>query len=182
MTKKVNRADKATRNAAYRRVLRLIKPYGFWVVLSILTSAVAVFAQLYIPILAGEAIDYMIDVGCVDFSGITAVLIKIALSIAAAALTLLLSGLCNNKIAYSISRDLRDSAIKKIQVLPLSYLDSHPTGDLLSRIIADVDLFSDGLLMGFTNFFSGILTIIGTLALWYPSICPSHSSWYALRR
>ena len=164
MTKKVNRADKATRNAAYRRVLRLIKPYGFWVVLSILTSAVAVFAQLYIPILAGEAIDYMIDVGCVDFSGITAVLIKIALSIAAAALTLLLSGLCNNKIAYSISRDLRDSAIKKIQVLPLSYLDSHPTGDLLSRIIADVDLFSDGLLMGFTNFFSGILTIIGTLA------------------
>lgn len=164
MTKKVNRADKATRNAAYRRVLRLIKPYGFWVVLSILTSAVAVFAQLYIPILAGEAIDYMIGVGCVDFSGITAVLIKIALSIAAAALTLLLSGLCNNKIAYSISRDLRDSAIKKIQVLPLSYLDSHPTGDLLSRIIADVDLFSDGLLMGFTNFFSGILTIIGTLA------------------
>ena len=164
MTKKVNRADKATRNAAYRRVLRLIKPYGFWVVLSILTSAVAVFAQLYIPILAGEAIDYMIDVGCVDFSGITAVLIKIALSIAAAALTLLLSGLCNNKIAYSISRDLRASAIKKIQVLPLSYLDSHPTGDLLSRIIADVDLFSDGLLMGFTNFFSGILTIIGTLA------------------
>ena len=120
--------------------------------------------QLYIPILTGRAIDGMVQAGKVDLGIIGALLPKIAAVAVLAALGQWLLGLCNNKVAYNVSRRLRDRAIEKVQTLPLRYLDGHPTGDLVSRVIADADLFTDGLLMGFTQLFTGILTIIGTLA------------------
>ncbi|HNX61459.1 MAG TPA: ABC transporter ATP-binding protein [Candidatus Limiplasma sp.] len=151
-------------STTFSRVLRLTAPNRLYMMLSILASAVSVAGQLGIPILAGRAIDAMIGAGRVDFPGVWTVLLQIAALTGISALGQWLSGVCNNRITYSVSRNLRDTAIRKIQLLPLSYLDSHPAGDLLSRVVADVDLFSDGLLMGFTQFFSGVLMILGTLA------------------
>ena len=147
----------------FRRVLKLISPYRFFVVCSILTAAVSVLGQLYIPILAGRAIDFMIGEGKVDFAGVRTILFEIVITAGISGLAQWVLGVCNNHITYHVSAGLRDAAIRKVQTLPLSYLDSHLTGDLVSRVIADVDLFSDGLLMGFTQFFTGILTILGTL-------------------
>ena len=163
MEKPSNKINKQQQRDTFTRVLRQISPYTIFVIFSILTAALSVIGQLYIPILAGNAIDYMIGIGRVDFAAVSSVIVKIAIAALAAALGQWLSGICNNHITYHISRDLRDAAIRKVQVLPLSYLDSHPTGDLLSRVVADVDLFSDGLLMSFTQFFPGILAILGTL-------------------
>lgn len=147
-----------------RRVLGLIRPHLLYVIAGIAAAAVSVLGQLYIPILTGRAIDGMVQAGKVDLEIIGALLPKIAAVAVLAALGQWLLGLCNNKVAYNVSRRLRDRAIEKVQTLPLRYLDGHPTGDLVSRVIADVDLFTDGLLMGFTQLFTGILTIIGTLA------------------
>jgi ATP-binding cassette subfamily B multidrug efflux pump len=161
MKKKI---DKGIQHDTFFRVLKLLSPYRFFIVLSVVCAAVSVLGQLYIPILAGHAIDYMIGKGMVDFAGVKNIIFRILIFAGAAALGQWILGVCNNHITYHVSQNLRDFAIRKIQSLPLSYLDSHPTGDLLSRVVADVDLFSDGLLMGFTQFFSGILTIVGTLA------------------
>ena len=150
---------------ALKRVLRYIRPYGFFVFASLLCSAISVAAQLLVPVFCGDAIDDMIGMGQVDFSGIirTALLIAAVTLISAAAQWILAA--CNNRITFLVSRDLRNRAIEKIQRLPLAYLDSHPSGDLVSRMIADVDTFADGLLMGFTQLFSGVLTILGTLGI-----------------
>lgn len=150
--------------ATPRRVLGLIRPHLLYVIAGSAAAAVSVLGQLYIPILTGRAIDGMVQAGKVDFGIIGSLLPKIAAVAVCAALGQWLLGLCNNKVAYNVSRHLRDKAIEKVQTLPLRYLDGHPTGDLVSRVIADVDLFTDGLLMGFTQLFTGILTIIGTLA------------------
>lgn len=152
-----------TQKRTFRRVLSLIKPYWLIVVLSILTAAVSVVCQLYIPILTGRAIDFMVAEGKVDFAGVKGFLVEILIIGACSALSQWLMGISNNRITFNVSRDLRDASIRKIQTLPLSYLDGHPAGDLVSRIIADVDTFTDGLLMGFTQLFTGVLTIIGTL-------------------
>jgi len=164
MKKVVWRKNQNQQRTTFSRVLKLIVPYRFFVVLSIVSTAVSVFGQLYIPILAGRAIDFMIGAGRVDFAGVRGVLLRILIVAGAAALGQWLSGVSNNHITYCVSRNLRDSAIHKIQTLPLAYLDAHPSGDLLSRVVADVDLFSDGLLMGFTQFFPGVLMILGTIA------------------
>lgn len=164
MKKAAEKRSLKQKHGTFSRVLRLIVPYRFFVVLSIVSAAVSVFGQLYIPILAGRAIDFMIGAGRVDFAGVWDVLLRILIVACAAALGQWLSGVSNNRITYCVSRNLRDSAIHKIQTLPLAYLDAHPSGDLLSRVVADVDLFSDGLLMGFTQFFPGVLMILGTLA------------------
>ena len=150
---------------ALKRVLRYIRPYGFFVFASLLCSAISVAAQLLVPVFCGDAIDDMIGMGQVDFSGVirTALLIAAVTLISAAAQWILAA--CNNRITFLVSRDLRNRAIEKIQRLPLAYLDSHPSGDLVSRMIADVDTFADGLLMGFTQLFSGVLTILGTLGI-----------------
>ena len=126
-------------------------------------AAVSVAAQLYIPILCGEAIDKMLGKGNVDLAGVLRIAVSILVVAAVAALAQWLLSVCNNRITFSVSRDLRNEALRKIQTLPLSYLDSHPSGDIVSRMVADVDTFADGLLMGFTQLFSGILTIFGTL-------------------
>ena len=130
---------------------------------SLLVAAVSVAAQLYIPILCGEAIDKMLGKGNVDLAGVLHIAVSILVVAAVAALAQWLLSVCNNRITFSVSRDLRNEALRKIQTLPLSYLDSHPSGDIVSRMVADVDTFADGLLMGFTQLFSGILTIFGTL-------------------
>ena len=146
------------------RVWKHIRKYWFYMVCSLFFAAVSVAAQLYVPILTGNAIDFMIGAGKVDFGAVWSVLKVILAATAIAAVSQWIFGICNNKITYSVSRDLRNAAIAKIQKLPVSYLDAHPTGDLVSRVIADVEQFADGLLMGFTQFFIGLLTILGTLA------------------
>ena len=151
--------------ALLRRVLGLVGPYWFFVASSLICAAVSVAAQLLVPILCGDAIDAMLGMGRVDFALVGRVAFAIALSTAIAAAAQWVLAACNNRIAFRVSRDLRLKAMAKLQRLPLAYLDRHPSGDLVSRMITDVDTFSDGLLLGFTQFFSGVLTIAGTLVL-----------------
>ena len=145
------------------RIWKHIRKYWFYIVCSLIFAALSVASQLYVPILTGNAIDHMIGVGKVDFVGVAAIERVIVAATAVTAISQWIFGICNNKITYNVSRDLRNAAIAKIQRLPVSYLDAHPTGDLVSRVIADVEQFADGLLMGFTQFFTGVLTILGTL-------------------
>ena len=145
------------------RIWKHIRKYWFYIVCSLIFAALSVASQLYVPILTGNAIDHMIGVGKVDFVGVAAIVRGIVAATAVTAISQWIFGICNNKITYNVSRDLRNAAIAKIQRLPVSYLDAHPTGDLVSRVIADVEQFADGLLMGFTQFFTGVLTILGTL-------------------
>ena len=148
---------------ALRRVLTYIRPYGFFVGVSLVVAAVSVAAQRYIPLLCCYAIDLMIGPGQLDRSGVLTIIVEILIVMALAALAQWLLSVCNNRITFSVTRDLRNDAIHKIQSLPLSYLDSHPSGDIVSRMVADVDTFADGLLMGFTQLFTGLLTILSTL-------------------
>ena len=158
-----NKLTPQQRKATLNRVLHKIRPYSAFVVCSLLVAAVSVASQLYIPILCGDAIDKMLGKGNVDLAGVLRIAVSILVVAAVAALAQWLLSVCNNRITFSVSRDLRNEALRKIQTLPLSYLDSHPSGDIVSRMVADVDTFADGLLMGFTQLFSGILTIFGTL-------------------
>ena len=158
-----NKLTPQQRKATLNRVLHKIRPYSAFVVCSLLVAAVSVAAQLYIPILCGDAIDKMLGKGNTDLAGVLRIAVSILVVAAVAALAQWLLSVCNNRITFSVSRDLRNEALRKIQTLPLSYLDSHPSGDIVSRMVADVDTFADGLLMGFTQLFSGILTIFGTL-------------------
>ena len=151
------------RKATLTRVLHKIRPYSLFVVCSLIVAAVSVAAQLYIPILCGDAIDLMLGKGNVDFAGVGRIIVEVLVVAVVAAFAQWLLSVCNNRITFSVSRDLRNEALRKIQTLPLSYLDSHLSGDIVSRMVADVDTFADGLLMGFTQLFSGVLTILGTL-------------------
>ena len=146
-----------------KKVLHHIGKYKFFLLLSIVMAAVTVALTLYIPILTGDVVDCIIGPGHVDFAGIFVILKKMAVIILATAIIQWLMNACNNKIAYQVVRDVRDEAFKKLEILPLKYIDGHAHGDIVSRIIADVDQFSDGLLMGFTQLFTGVVTIIGTL-------------------
>ena len=146
-----------------KKVLHHIGKYKFFLLLSIVMAAVTVALTLYIPILIGDVVDCIIGPGHVDFAGIFVILKKMAVIILATAIIQWLMNACNNKIAYQVVRDVRDEAFKKLEILPLKYIDGHAHGDIVSRIIADVDQFSDGLLMGFTQLFTGVVTIIGTL-------------------
>ncbi len=151
------------KSSTLRKVLSYVKRHSFPLVLTILLAAVTVGLSLYVPILVGDAIDRIVEAGKVDFAVIVPILIKIAVIAGAAALTQWLSGIINNRITYRVVQDIRSDAFRKIQVLPLSYIDSHSHGDTVSRIIADVDQFADGLLMGFTQLFSGVVTILATI-------------------
>lgn len=147
------------------RVLQYVKPYRLLVIISLLCACVSAAAQLLIPILTGKAIDQMLGAGQVNLSGVLVFAVWIAVVAALSAVAQQFLATSNNKIAYNISRDLRNAAFHKLQRLPLSYLDAHPSGDLVSRMIADVDTFSDGLLMGFTQLFTGVVLIVGTLTI-----------------
>ncbi len=150
-----------------KRVLRYIKPYRVFVVVSLLCAAISVAAQLIVPIFCGDAIDYMVGLGRVDFDAIITIIFYIGIVTLISSVAQWILAVCNNRITFCVSKDLRNAAIRKIQQLPLSYLDAHPAGDLVSRIIADVDVFADGLLMGFTQLFSGVLMILGTLGIMF---------------
>ena len=146
-----------------KKVLRYLKRYWFFLALSFGLAAITVASTLYIPLLTGDAVDCVIGKGQVDFTGIFAVLKRMAMVIGVTAVAQWGMNICNNKMTYQIVRDIRNEAFAKLEILPLKYLDGHPSGEVVSRIIADVDQFADGLLMGFTQFFSGVLTIVGTL-------------------
>ena len=158
-------SKKKAPKGTFRKVLHFISGYKLPVVLSLLFAVAGVALTLYIPLLFGDAIDLIIGKGCVDFNSISAILIKTAVLAAICAFTSWIMNVINNKITFSVVKDIRNRAYEKINSLPISYMDTHKTGDTVSRMIADADQFSEGLLMGFTQFFTGILTILGTLVL-----------------
>lgn len=147
-----------------KKVFSYVGRYKIYLALSLLLAVVSVAGSLYVPVLIGRTIDYIIGAGNVDFKAISNILIQVCVIIAVSAAAQWVMNACNNKITFNVVRDMRDRAFSKIEVLPLSYIDSHPTGEIVSRVIADVDQFADGLLMGFTQFFTGVITILGTLA------------------
>lgn len=146
-----------------KKVLRYIKKYGLYVAVSLLLALVIVALTLYVPVLTGRAIDLALGKGRVDFQEIGKILLRILLLSGLTALAQWCMNLSNNKITYGVIRDIREQAFRRIQILPLKYIDSHAHGEIVSRVIADVDQFADGLLMGFTQLFTGVLTIFGTL-------------------
>ncbi len=150
--------------ATLKKVMRYIRNYRIYLILSILLAVITVGLSLYVPILTGNAIDRIVRKGTVDFTGILMILEKIGIVIAITAAAQWGMNLSNNKMTYSIIRDIRKAAFEKIEILPLKYIDSHSHGDVVSRVIADVDQLADGLLMGFTQLFTGVITILGTLA------------------
>lgn len=152
-----------SQKATILRVLRYIRHYWFFIVLSLLFAAVSVVLTLYVPILTGDAIDHIVDKGLVDFEGLGKVLVTIVVCVLITALAQWIMNVCNNRITYHVVQDIRSEAFRKLQILPVKYIDGHSYGDVVSRVIADVDQFSDGLLMGFTQLFTGVLTIVGTL-------------------
>lgn len=146
-----------------KRIFTYVGRYKIYLYFSLLLAVVSVAGTLYVPVLIGNVIDYIVDINNVDFESIVEVLIKICVIILIVALSQWLMNVFNNKITFGVVRDMRDRAFSKIERLPVSYLDTHPSGEIVSRVIADVDQFADGLLMGFTQFFTGVITIIGTL-------------------
>ncbi len=155
--------EKSGQLAVLKKVLLRIRRYWAAIVLSVLLATLYVVMTLYIPILVGDAIDCIVDAGNVDFSRMGRYLWGVVICAAAAALAQWIMTQINNKMTYHVARDIREEAFRHIQVLPLSYLDKHAQGDIVSRVISDVDTFSDGLLMGFTQLFTGVMTILGTL-------------------
>ncbi len=147
-----------------KKVGTYVGRYKVFLALSMLLALVTVAGTLYVPVLIGRVIDFIIGKGLVDFASMTPIFVEIAIIIGAVAVAQWLMNVCNNKITFNVVRDMRDRAFRKIERLPISYIDSHPTGEVVSRVIADVDQFADGLLMGFTQLFTGVVTIIGTLA------------------
>lgn len=156
----------AKKKGEWKRILSYIGPYLFFVIMSVVFAALSALCTLLIPVFSGKAIDFMVG-GNVKFSGVLLFILKIGIAALIGAVSQQLLAICNNRITYSVSRDLRNEMAKKIHRLPLSFLDSHPTGDLVGRMTADVDTFSDGLLMGFTQLFSGIITILGILIIMF---------------
>ena len=163
MAKAKVKLDYATQKATLKKVMQCISRYRFLVVLSILLAAISVALTLYVPILVGDAIDFIVAAGQVNFDQMMTTLTRVVIVVAITALAQWLMNVINNKITYQVIRDMRDQAFRKIQVLPLKYIDSHPYGEVVSRVIADVDQFADGLLMGFSQLFTGVITILGTL-------------------
>ena len=160
MSKKI---EKTNNKSTILKIIPYIKRYMFFVVMSLIFAAATVGLTLYIPKLTGQAIDLIIDKGFVDFNGIFDILLKIGIFSLVAALMQWFMNYCNNKITYGVVKDIRDAAFVKLEKLPLKYIDTHPHGDTVSRVIADADQFADGLLMGFTQLFSGVITICATV-------------------
>ena len=146
-----------------KEVMHHLGRYRIFLVFSVLLAAVSVALTLYIPKLTGNAVDYIVSKGNVDFPGVFRVMLQIGICTLITALAQWLMNVCNNKMTYQVVQDIRNEAFRKIEILPLKYIDGHPYGEVVSRVIADVDQFADGLLMGFTQFFTGVATIVGTL-------------------
>ena len=155
--------DRSRQKDTFFKVLRYMKPYWFYLAFSLVLAAVTVALTLYLPKLTGFAVDRIIEQGRVDFAGIFQILKLMAVTILITAAAQWIMNICNNKMTYEIVRDIRNEAFRKIEILPLKYVDGHSYGEITSRVIADVDQFADGLLMGFTQLFTGVMTILGTL-------------------
>lgn len=155
--------EKRSQTETIKKIFSYLKKYWFLIVLSLLLAAVSVALTLYVPILAGDAIDLIVEPGNVDMPGILVLLQRIVVIMLLTAVAQWIMNICNNKITYYVIKDIRESAFRKIEILPLKYIDNHSTGEIVSRVIADVDTFADGLLMGFTQLFTGVITILGTL-------------------
>ncbi len=151
------------KGSTIKKVLKFIGKYKYLLFLAVLFAAVSASLMLYVPILVGSAIDFIVAKDNVDFNSVFTILLKVGVIVGAAALLQWLMNTVNNRIIYHVVRDIRNEAFKKIEKLPLGYIDSHSYGDIVSRVITDVDTFADGLLMGFTNLFTGVVTILGTL-------------------
>ena len=155
--------DRSRQKDTFIKVLNYMKPYWFYLALSLVLAAVTVALTLYLPKLTGFAVDEIIEQGRVNFTGILQILKLMAGTILITAVAQWIMNICNNKMTYEIVRDIRNEAFRKIEILPLKYIDGHSYGEITSRVIADVDQFADGLLMGFTQLFTGVMTILGTL-------------------
>lgn len=162
-SKKSKAMDKERSLATGKRILKYIREYWIWVLFSLLLAIVTVVLTLYVPVMTGQAVDVVVGAGNVDFSALMHILKKIACIVFITAAAQWLMNHINNMITYRVAKDIRTKAFERMQILPLRYLDSHPSGDVISRMIADVDQFSEGLLLGFTQFFTGVMTIGGTL-------------------
>lgn len=158
-------AEHETQSTVLKKVIFRLRPYWAALIASLVLATVSVLVSLYIPILVGQAIDHIIDKGNVDFAGVSQNLLGVAICAGVSALAQWLMSVLHNRVTFRVTRDIRNEAFRHIQTLPLSYLDRHPHGDVVSRLVADVDTFADGLLMGFTQLFSGVMTILGTLVL-----------------
>ncbi len=152
-----------TQKETIKKVLHYIRRYRFFLIASLVLALITVVLTLYVPILTGQAVDLIVGKGQVDFAGVYRICVKIGIAILLTMVAQWVMNVANNKITYSVVRDIRTDAFEKIQVLPLSYIDSHSYGGIVSRDIADADQFADGLLMGFTQLFTGVITILGTL-------------------
>ena len=159
--------EKRSQMEILKKVLRYLMRYRFFILLSVFLAAFSAILMLYLPILAGRAIDLASGKGRVDFRGITKILERIAGIVIAASVSQWLMNAINNRITFRVVRDVRNDAFSHLQILPFEYIDGHPHGEVVSRVIADVDQFSDGMLMGFTQLFTGIVTIIGTLCFMF---------------
>ena len=159
----MNMKQKSSQMNTLRRVLKYTAHSRGYIIISLLFAVVSVALTLYLPVLSGNAVDLLTKAGAVDFSALNKILVRMIVVILATALAQWLMSAANNRITYRTVRDIRTDAFAHLQRLPLSYIDAHPSGDIVSRVIADVDTFSDGLLMGFTQLFTGVLTILGTL-------------------
>ena len=159
----MSKAKQKAQPGTMKKVLEYLRPYMGLVALSVLLAAVTVALTLYVPVLIGRAIDLIVGPGQVDMPGILRLILRTAIVVAATAAVQWVVNTINNKITFQVVRDVRAQAFAKLQILPLSYIDSHPTGEIVSRVIADVDQFADGLLLGFTQLFTGVVTILGTL-------------------
>lgn len=163
MSRSASQQAPAARRATLRRVLRYLRHYLPLLILSLLLAAVTVALTLYVPILTGEAVDRIVGPGEVDFAGVARIALTIGICVGVTSLAQWIMSVCNNRVTFCVVRDIRRDAFRRLNELPLSYIDSHAHGELVSRIIADVEQFADGLLMGFTQLFTGVLTIVGTL-------------------
>ena len=164
---KTNKRSLKSAASTFFKVVKYLKRYRFHFILSLIFTAVSVGLTLYVPILIGDAIDLAVGKGNVDMDAILDILLKVAIAVVVTALLQWLINVLNNRMVYGIVRNVRHEAFVKIQSLPISFVDSHRSGDVVSRLIADSDQFSDGLLMGFTQFFGGIMTILGTLVFMF---------------
>jgi len=154
--------NRTKQSETLKKVFRRLGRYRIFLVFSILLATVTVALTLYVPKLTGKAVDYIVEKGLVDFSGVIRIMIQIGICTLITALAQWLMNVCNNKMTFQVVRDIRNEAFQKIEILPLKYIDGHPYGEVVSRVIADVDQFADGLLMGFTQLFTGVATIVGT--------------------
>mgnify|MGYP000952383882 FL=1 len=152
-----------TQKETIKKVLHYIRRYRFFLIVSLVLALITVVLTLYVPVLTGQAVDLIVGKGQVDFAGVYHICVKIGIAILLTMAAQWVMNVANNKITYSVVRDIRTDAFEKIQILPLSYIDSHSYGGIVSRVIADADQFADGLLMGFTQLFTGVITILGTL-------------------